>query len=57
MLGKLEWLRLRAKAKQQLGARFDIRKFHDAGLLPGAMPLPVLASRIAAYIEEAAPAA
>ena len=57
MLGKLEWLRLRAKAKQQLGARFDIRKFHDAGLLPGAMPLPVLASRIAAYIEETAPAA
>ena len=34
MLGKLEWLRLRAMAKAALGPRFDIRKFHDAGL-PG----------------------
>jgi uncharacterized protein (DUF885 family) len=34
MLGKLDWLRLRAKAKAALGPRFDIRKFHDAGLLP-----------------------
>lgn len=42
MVGKLEWLRLRAKAKAALGDRFDIRKFHDAGLLSGAMPLTVL---------------
>lgn len=54
MLGKLEWLRLREKARAALGARFDIRKFHDAGLLAGAMPLPALANRIDAYI--AAPA-
>ena len=51
MLGKLEWLRLRAKAKAEMGARFDIRKFHDAGLLAGAMPLPALANRIEAYIK------
>ena len=50
MLGKLEWLRLRAKAQAALGPRFDIRKFHDAGLLAGAMPLPALANRIDAYI-------
>lgn len=50
MLGKMEWLRLRAKAKAALGARFDIRKFHDAGLLAGAMPLPVLATCIDEYI-------
>lgn len=50
MLGKLEWLRLRAAAKDALGSRFDIRKFHDAGLLAGAMPLPALANRINAYI-------
>ncbi len=42
MVGKLEWLRLRAKVKAALGERFDIRKFHDAGLLSGAMPLTVL---------------
>lgn len=50
MLGKLEWLRLRAMAQAALGPRFDIRTFHDAGLLAGAMPLPVLADRIQAYI-------
>ncbi|MFN3515076.1 MAG: DUF885 domain-containing protein [Phenylobacterium sp.] len=42
MVGKLEWLRLREKAKAALGARFDLRRFHDATLLSGAMPLTVL---------------
>ncbi len=50
MIGKLEWLRLRAKAKAALGARFDIRRFHDAGLLSGALPLTVLSSAIDGYI-------
>ena len=50
MLGKIEWLRLRAKARAALGTRFDIRKFHDAGLLAGALPLPALANRIDTYI-------
>lgn len=52
MLGKIDWLRLREKAKAELGPRFDIRKFHDAGLLPGAMPLTVLDQCIDAYIAE-----
>ncbi|PZQ63693.1 MAG: DUF885 domain-containing protein [Phenylobacterium zucineum] len=42
MVGKLTWLRLRAKAQAALGPKFDIRQFHDAGLLGGAMPLTVL---------------
>ena len=46
MIGKVTWLRLRAAAKAKLGARFDIRQFHDAGLLAGAMPLEVLEHRI-----------
>ena len=50
MLGKLEWLRLRGEAQRELGGRFDIRRFHDAGLLAGAMPLLALASCIADYI-------
>ncbi|WP_068081818.1 DUF885 domain-containing protein [Novosphingobium rosa] len=53
MLGKLDWLRLRDKARAALGARFDIRQFHDAGLLPGAMPLTVLDQRIDDYIAQA----
>lgn len=53
MLGKLDWLRLREKAKAALGPKFDIRQFHDAGLLPGAMPLTVLDQRIDDYIAQA----
>jgi uncharacterized protein (DUF885 family) len=42
MVGKITWLRLREAAKTKLGPKFDIRGFHDAGLLTGAMPLEVL---------------
>jgi uncharacterized protein (DUF885 family) len=44
-LGQLEFLELRKKAKEQLGARFDIRKFHDEMLDGGALPLDVLTAR------------
>ena len=50
MIGKLTFLRLRDKAKAALGARFDIRKFHDAVLLCGALPLAVLEQVVDAYI-------
>jgi len=50
MVGKLTWLRLRAKAKAALGPKFDIKKFHDAALLNGAMPLKVLETVIDDYI-------
>jgi uncharacterized protein (DUF885 family) len=53
MIGKLTWLRLRDKAKAALGPRFDLRKFHDAGLLSGAMPLTVLEPVIDCYIAAA----
>ncbi len=49
MIGKLEWLRLRARAQAALGPKFDIRRFHDAGLLNGALPLTVLDTAIANY--------
>ncbi len=49
MVGKLTWLRLRDMAKQALGPRFDIRKFHDAGLLSGATPLDVLGNVMRDY--------
>jgi uncharacterized protein (DUF885 family) len=50
MIGKLTLLRLRDKAKAALGARFDIRKFHDAVLLSGALPLAVLEKVVDDYI-------
>jgi len=36
-----------------MGARFDIKAFHDAGLLAGAMPLDVLGRRVGDYIRGA----
>src|SRR6185437_12012885 len=33
MIGKLTWLKLRSRSQALLGPKFDIRKFHDAGLL------------------------
>ena len=50
MVGKLTWLRLRDKAKAALGERYDIRSFHDAGLLSGNMPLTALENVIDGYI-------
>ena len=53
MLGKLKILELRDKARQSLGPRFDIRKFHDAVLLNGAVPLSVLSTEVDAFIQQA----
>ena len=41
-LGQMELLRLRAEARDRQGDRFDIRRFHDAVIGSGALPLPVL---------------
>jgi uncharacterized protein (DUF885 family) len=41
-VGQTKWLQLRDAAKTKLGPKFDIKGFHDAGLLSGAMPLAVL---------------
>ena len=41
-VGQTQWLKLRAQAQRRLGARFDIRAFHDAGLTAAPMPMSVL---------------
>jgi uncharacterized protein (DUF885 family) len=53
-VGQREILSLRDEAKQRLGARFDIKAFHDAVLQNGAVPLPVLRQQVEAYINAAA---
>ncbi len=50
-LGQLEILKLREKARQELGAKFDIRAFHDEVLVNGALPLDVLDNEVTAWIE------
>ena len=49
-LGQLEILKLRDKAKQKLGDKFDIRAFHDEVLANGALPLDVLDSEVNFWI-------
>jgi len=44
-IGHLAWLRAREKAKKALGAKFDLRDFHEI-LREGAMPLTILERRI-----------
>ena len=50
-IGQLDMLALRADAEQRLGDKFDLRKFHDAMLGGGSLPLPILDARMKAWIE------
>ena len=50
-VGQLEIVRLRRDAEARLGARFDIRSFHDTVLGAGAVSLPVLRGLVAAWLE------
>ncbi len=49
-LGQLEILKLREEARKRLGAKFDLRAFHDEVLANGALPLDVLDSEVTAWI-------
>lgn len=51
MVGRLELLRLRARAKAALGERFDLKGFHDVILLGGALPLELLSQQVDRWIE------
>ena len=51
-LGQMAIQEARAKAEQALGAKFDIRNFHDTVLQLGSVPLPVLQQRIDQFIAE-----
>ena len=49
-LGQMKILELRERARQQLGAMFDIRGFHDAVLDHGPIPLDVLEEETNSWI-------
>ena len=50
-VGQLKILELRERARTRLGARYDPRRFHDAVLLAGPLPMSLLEARIQAWIE------
>jgi len=49
-IGSLTIMRLRDKAKMQLGKKFDVREFHNQVLNTGALPLTVLEKKIDDWI-------
>ena len=54
-IGQLKISELRAKAKQALGDKFDIRDFHDELLKDGALPLDRLEAKMDAWITKQKP--
>jgi uncharacterized protein (DUF885 family) len=49
-LGQLKFRELRDRAQQGLGAKFDIRSFHDEMLSGGVLPLDLLDTRTSSWI-------
>jgi len=52
-VGQLEIIRLRDKAKAALGSKFDLRRFDDAVVLGGSVPMTLLETVIDGYIARA----
>ncbi len=53
-IGHTVWSRGRERAAKALGARYDIKDFHEAGLGCGRVPLDILDSVIDAYVKSKA---
>jgi uncharacterized protein (DUF885 family) len=50
-LGEMKIIELRQRAEKELGPKFDIRRFHDAVLLAGPLPLDLLDTRVDQWID------
>ena len=51
-IGQLKIQELRARAHQELGAKFDLKAFHDVVLGSGPLPLDILERNVNQWIEE-----
>jgi uncharacterized protein (DUF885 family) len=49
-VGHTVWMRVRGDAKRRLGPKFDLRAYHDAALLSGAMPMTVLEQHMSDWV-------
>jgi uncharacterized protein (DUF885 family) len=54
-MGELKILELRRRAEDALGAKFDIREFHDLVLSTGGVTLNVLDRQVDDWIRSASP--
>lgn len=50
-LGMMKFQELRERARDRLGAGFDVREFHDLVLGAGALPLPILEARVERWLD------
>ncbi|MBI2260635.1 MAG: DUF885 family protein [Caulobacterales bacterium] len=51
-IGEIRLRAIRTRAEQELGERFDVRRFHDALLVDGPLPLGLLDARMDRWIAE-----
>ena len=49
-VGHTVWVKVREDAKAKLGSKFDLKAYHDAVLLSGAMPLTVLQRHVSEWV-------
>ena len=49
-IGQMKILELRAKAKEELGEKFDIKSFHDEVLINGCLPLDIFEKEVNNWI-------
>jgi uncharacterized protein (DUF885 family) len=50
-IGMLKIQELREKAKKQLGAKFDLRQFHEVILTNGPVPLDILEELVNRWVK------
>ncbi len=54
-VGELKLQALRRRAQDKIGARFNIKDFHDQVIMTGSMPLAILEAKIDGWIADGAP--
>ena len=56
MVGRMAFQAVRELAKRKLGDRFDLRRFHDALLKRGSVPIQIMGQNMEQWIEREASA-
>ncbi|HEX7287370.1 MAG TPA: DUF885 domain-containing protein [Candidatus Angelobacter sp.] len=51
-IGELKFQELRARSREQLGSKFDLKAFHDVVLGSGPLPLDILERNVNAWVAE-----